>query len=107
MEKGQEANIRQIAVIVKKLMEEDPKTREDDFYLYAKVLEIFGVSTRCHLSTIFRYIRKKKIPPFETVNRARRRAQELYENLRAPDYVVEARMERSNKFIDFIQDKRI
>ena len=100
-------DIRQIAVIVKKIMENDKLAREDDFYLYGKVLALFGVSTRCHLNTIFKYIRAKKIPPFETVSRARRRAQELYEDLRAPDYVVEARMERASKFVGFVKDKSI
>ena len=88
-------------------MERDPKTREDDFYLYGEVLKLFGVSTRCHLSTIFRFIRQKKVPPFETVSRARRRTQELYPELRAPEHVSEARMNIATEFVDFVQDKRI
>lgn len=89
------------------MMEENPKTREDDFYLYGEVLKLYGFSTRCHLATIFRYIRQKKVPPFETVNRARRRLQELYPYLRASEKVEEARLEIASQFNDFIQDKRV
>ncbi len=102
-----ENKVRQTAELVKDLMENDKKAREDDFYLYGEVIKLFGVSTRCHLNTIFRYIRQKRIPPFETVNRARRRIQELYPELRANDFVESARLDKSEQYIDFIQDKRV
>ena len=103
----QKNEVRKTGELVKAMMEADPKTREDDFYLYGKVLATYGFSTRCHLATIFRCIRQKKVPPFETVSRARRRTQELYPELRAPEDVATARMEISAQYIDFVQDKRI
>ena len=99
--------VRKTGELVKAMMEQDPKTREDDFYLYGQVLKVYGFSTRCHLATIFRSIRQKKVPPFETVSRARRRTQELYPELRAPESVSDARTEIAAKYVDFIQDKSI
>lgn len=99
--------VRQTAELVKDLMVKNKKAREDDFFLYGEVIKLFGVSTRCHLNTIFRYIRQKRIPPFETVNRARRRIQELYPELRADSFVESARLDKGEEFMDFIQDKRV
>lgn len=99
--------IRETAEIVKEILTEEPATRDDDYLLYSYILHKYGVPTQTSFSTIIVMIRKKRLPTLETVGRARRKAQELYPELRGTRKVQQARLEQTKDFIEFSQDKRI
>lgn len=99
--------IRDLAVIVKDIMTAHTKARDDDFLLYAYVLNYYGYSKDTSFWEIRTLVQQTLIPSMESVGRARRKAQELYPELRASKVVEDARLENTAEYIDFAQDGSI
>lgn len=100
-------NIRDVAVIVKGIMEAHPKTRDDDFLLYAYVLNKFGQSKNIPFWDMAALVKMSQLPSMESIGRARRKVQELYPELQAEKKILEARTNNQEEYIEFSQDRRI
>ena len=86
--------------LVKSILESDPNTRDDDFELIWCVAREYDL-TRCTFTNTIVEWRKRKLPSFESLTRARRKVQEMYPSLRASDKVSEARAEQEREYADF------
>lgn len=84
--------------IVKKLLEDDPRTRNSDSYLYLKVLQVVerekninvnNVTVKTFLSNMIFW----GFPPFESVRRARQKLQRANPELSAKPEIQAARKE--------------
>ena len=100
-------HVRDVAVMVKEILEQHPKTRDDDYLLYAFVLNKYGMSKDIGFWNIAVAVKEAKIPSQESVGRARRKAQELYPQLKATPDVEEARINKTGEYIEFAQDGSI
>ena len=101
------AKVRDVAEVVKAILEKYPATRETDHLLYAYVLNHYGLSKMTPYWVLVQKIQDKAIPSIETVGRARRKAQELYPELQASKPVHEARINETAQYIDFSKDGSI
>lgn len=84
--------------IVKKLLEDDPKTRNSDSYLYLKVLGVVEreKNTNVNHVTVKTFLANMiswGFPPFESVRRARQKLQRANPELAASAEVQAARKE--------------
>lgn len=86
--------------LVKSILENDPNTRDDDFELIWYVAREFEL-TRCTFTNTIVEWRKRKLPSFEAITRARRKVQELNPSLRATERVAEIRAEQETEYHDF------
>lgn len=100
-------NVRDVAVMVKEILEQYPNTRNDDYLLYAYVLNKYGLSKNISFWEIREKVQNATIPSQESVGRARRKAQELYPELQASVSVENARLEMTGEYISFSQDGSI
>lgn len=87
--------------IVKKVLEEKPEARKNDFRLYAEVLREFDfdlVKTSLHmfLFTAQYY----DAPPFESVSRCRRKVQKEYPELKDTK-TAKARQEKEQEYFEY------
>ena len=89
--------INKVHSIVKNILEDEIKTRSDDMYLYYIFCTKYMSVSADNFYKIFqdnRFRNIKGISVFETVSRARRKIQSLYEELRPPKDVQEARIDK-------------
>lgn len=88
--------IKKYEEVVEKILEKYPKTRDDDFLLYAAVCQAYGLDIHNH--TIVDWAKGHKelgYPAFTSINRARLVVEE-----RRPDLIGEkkkARLEKAEK----------
>lgn len=86
-------------VLVKKILEDVPETRNDDNLLYYRVCDV--IDSYC-LGLSFGWVllnmKELEIPTIETVGRCRRKLQEQFPELRATDKVKGFRTDRERKF---------
>ena len=111
--------IKNTAKIVKKILQEQPETRGDDYLLWLKVIEeetsgdVLGIANLAPISrtlTVEEFLqtaKKRGVPCFETVSRARRKLQAKYPELRATKPVQEARAEKEVEYIEFARSEAI
>lgn len=99
--------IRNLAPIIKGILETRPTTRSSDSELYLEYLKCCGLTATISIGYAMHLISEKKIASFESVGRCRRKAQELYPELRACESVRRARIDAEEPYEDFAQDKRI
>ena len=95
--------IRKVSKLVKSLLAEDEHCRNSDSYLYLRVLKIFaekrGIDLRdVTISNFFLNLHGTAFPIFESVRRARQKAQEKNPDLRACDEVEEYRAENELEY---------
>lgn len=84
--------LERINNIVTRILFIDPETRDDDNKLYLAVIEdIIPNGTKKSIEDIFLNMKRYKIPPFESVSRARRKVQELRKDLRGTQETQDAR----------------
>ena len=84
---------------MKQVLETSPRTRNDNDALYYKVCETINKeSLRLTLHTFLCVRKEYKIPPYESVMRARRKIMRLYPELRA-DSTVEAYREMNEEIV--------
>lgn len=94
MEKGKTFDL------VKSILENDPNTRGDDLELIWCVAREYDL-TRCTFTNTIVEWRKRKLPSFESLTRARRKVQEMYPELRSEERVAEMRAEREREYREF------
>lgn len=99
--------IANVANQVKQVLTDNPETRNNDYKLWIKVIEL-DVDKKPLLFSDFRYIvgnlRALGIPNFETVSRARRKVQEQYPELRATEKTRKFRAEKEEEFKEFAKN---
>lgn len=92
-------NIRGTSNIVKIILETEPKARNNNDVLYSKVCEHINRETLgVPLHTFLNNRKEFKIPPFESVVRARRKIVKAYPELSA-DSTVEAYREMNEEIV--------
>lgn len=95
------------AVLVKRILEEKPETRNDDYLLWAEtILVAVRQSTDLYVHDLnmiyaLRHIRELNLPDFGTVGRARRKLQEKFPELRGSERVRQERAKREIAFEGF------
>ena len=95
-------NIHSVKYIVTDIMLNDSRARDDDLYLYRKVIErtkpeILKMSFGFALDNIAR----AGLPGFETVRRTRQKAQEHDIRLASSKTIRKARDEKEKEFYEF------
>ena len=95
-------NIHSVKYIVTDIMLQDAKARDDDLYLYRKVIErtkpeLLKMSFGFALDNIAR----AGLPGFETVRRTRQKAQEHDIRLASSKATRKARDEKEKEFYEF------
>lgn len=99
-------NINKVESIVHQIMLFDHQSRNDDNYLYAKVIETYdnirGTSTQTMtVADYFCDYSSHKMPSYKTVCRVRAKIQETEPSLRADDDVRQTREEYRQEYFDF------
>lgn len=94
--------------IVKRILEENERTRNSDSYLYLKVLEYIGNQkgiyfTRWTVQELLTWMGDYNLPPFESVRRSRQKIQQTYPHLAACKKVEEQRMVNEGKYRAYAQ----
>lgn len=101
------SKISKTGEMVKDILTVSPAARDDDFILYAYVLNRYGISK----NITFWDMRAKEldgaIPSMESVGRARRKCQELYPALRASQPVAKGRAAQVEDYENFASQSRI
>jgi len=81
--------------IVTEVLFDYPGTRDDDNLLYIKVIDrIHPGITKKTLEEVMPFLKSYKLPPFESVSRARRKIQELRKDLRGSEKVEDERRQQ-------------
>lgn len=101
--------VRNLAVQIKEILEENEQTRNSDIDLYSAYISMrLGIDPYfITMGEIMEMIKNGEIASIESVGRCRRKCQELYPELRATINVRHARINEEDVYIDFAQDKRI
>ena len=76
--------------LVKGILERYPKARDNDNTLYQYVMNNYGVSVKTPFKEVCDMISSRKLPSMWTIERARRKVQELYPEL-APSSEAKAK----------------
>lgn len=88
--------------IVKKALEEVPEARDDDFILVAEVYNRIKPNIGLHsFNQIMLAHKELKLPYFESISRARRKLQAMYEDLKPSKEVEDARINETATYIDY------
>lgn len=103
-------NLRKIQDIIEELLKSEPRTRSDDFYLYARLAEIIAKQNGNadntelkHFIYVLKYHSQYNIPSFSTSFRTRQKLQSEnpeYKNA----YIAAKREENERVFRKFIKD---
>lgn len=65
--------IRDLENVVSEVLEKDPTTRDDNFYLVNEVYKALGVDTNNNMAFLLRNHLFYNLPSFESITRARRK----------------------------------
>lgn len=101
-----EKDLKNISGVVKVILTANEKARNNDSFLYLRVLEYYGcmngVDVRTMtVPTLLLHMEEYGLPKFESVRRARQKAQAQYPELAASKGVQEKRMEAEHEFRAF------
>lgn len=99
-------NIKRTSELVKEILQTIPATRNSDSYLYLKVIEHIAEQRGIDLNILsvhnfFNYMSVYGFPPMKSVNRARRKLQREFPELRANPDVEAVRMENESIVRDY------
>lgn len=99
-------DLKHTSQIVKAILEQDKRTRNSDSFLYLKVLKHFAQKTgqpvhEMSVQSFLLNMADLNIPPFESVRRARQKAQAKHPELAACDNVQQMRRENEAAFYAF------
>lgn len=100
------SRVSKVSETVEKILREHPTTRDDDFLLYAFVLNSYGFSKNTSFWKIRGYVLSQTVPSMECVGRCRRKLQEAYEELRAIDPVEKGRRSRCPEYKEYARDMK-
>lgn len=104
--------IYKTAKTVKSILESFPETRDNDYLLWLKMIELHS-SNPCEnyqAMTVGEFLQIAKasvVPCFETVSRARRKIQAQNPELKASPEVEDARAEMEVEYKEFARDKDV
>ena len=96
--------------LVKKILEEQPETRNDDNLLWLEAIRETAYEKDCvyaldfGIASLMRNIRFLGLPSFESVSRARRKLQEKYPELRGTEKTRRIRAEREKTFEEYARN---
>ena len=91
--------------IVLKVLEEQPDTRQDDFFLVFRVWEKFDERVKTlNCGQVFYNHKKLNLPTFESITRCRRKIFETRKDL-TDDKTTDARLEETITYIDYALNK--
>lgn len=97
------AKIRKVTPQVEKILEEMPETRDDDREL---ILQVYARYYDVWLGDRFyKIMRKKDLPPFESIRRARQKIQAKRPDLRASEDVEAIRFGEQLEYIKFAREE--
>ncbi|MBO7253270.1 MAG: hypothetical protein J6V25_11675 [Oscillospiraceae bacterium] len=101
-----EKDLKHISGIVKVILQASERARNSDSFLYLRVLEFYACTKGIDLRnmTVPHFLMNMQdygLPKFETVRRARQKAQEQHPELAANDKVQENRMAIEREFRAF------
>jgi hypothetical protein len=97
--------------IVKHILETDEKARNSDNHLYLQVLKLVADKHDIKLdelpvTTFLLHFNDYKFPNYKTIERTRRKIQELYPELSASDKVKEFRKDNEEDAITFSKTQK-
>jgi hypothetical protein len=95
--------LKNVTELVKIILRDDERTRNNDSFLYLRVLEYYACHNGIDLkrATVEWFFENRDgwgFPPPESVRRARQKLQTKYPNLAACDRVQEKRMEKEREY---------
>lgn len=99
-------NLKQTSKIVKSILTDDKRTRNSDSFLYLKVLQHYAEQTgkpvqEMSVQDFLLNMGNLGVPPFESVRRARQKAQRNHPELAANDHVTQKRREQECAYYAF------
>lgn len=102
-------DLNTIKDLVKALLEQDERCRNNDGFLYLKVLFVYAKQKGINLHSIsipefFLRYHGKDLPIFESVRRSRQKAQAAYPELAACEKVQEYRLENEAEYRAFAKE---
>lgn len=90
---------------VEEVLKEEPKSREDDFVLISKVLELTNPETKhMTIGMVLEHAKVLKIPSFESITRARRKVFKLHPEL-IPESMKKIRKDEEKFFRKWSKEK--
>lgn len=92
--------------LVKAILESHPKARNSDNLLYQYVMNHFGVSVKTPFVEVCNRISNGELPSMWTIERARRKAQELYPELAPSEAVKELKNLEESEFVEMSRMKK-
>ena len=109
------AKLKHTTKIVKAILEKDKKARNDDNYLYLRVVctvanlnhikEIYGINvSQMTVLDFFLSAKALKLPGFETVRRARQKVQAKFPELSGNEETTEARAECETVYREYSRE---
>lgn len=82
-----------------------PKTRADDFLLYAAVyMEYYGVNGNDSFVSVMRNHTAYGLPGFDSIRRCRQKVQAECAELRAPENIDTGRLDKQAEYIEFAME---
>lgn len=100
-EKNTTQRLCKVSDIVGEILRKHPATRDDDFLLYAFVLNSYGHSKNIPFWVLRKLVIDKQAPSMESVGRCRRKVQEIYPELRAVEPVEKGRRGQESKYKEY------
>lgn len=102
-------DLKTITALVKALLAQDERCRNNDGFLYLKVLFVCAKEKGINLHSIsipefFLWHHGKDLPIFESVRRTRQKIQAAYPELAACEKVQEGRMENEAEYRAFAKE---
>lgn len=105
-------NMKTLASVVKETLEEDPRTRNSDNFLYLKVLEAIAKQRKSpSLSSMtvpffLLHMKEYGFPPFESVRRNRQLIQAKHPDLAASDPIDAHRLVNEERMLDYVRSAK-
>jgi hypothetical protein len=97
------SRVREVTPKVLEILKEHPETRSDDKELIIKVyVEKYNVSPLLPFGVV---MRRKGLPSFESIRRARQRIQAYCEDLRAEEPVESIRIAEQEDYIKYSREE--
>lgn len=79
------SKVKNIEPIVKRVLEENYEARNDDFILIAEVYSLLAETSRYSFNDLMTHHQMFCLPSIESITRARRKVQSIFEELRATE----------------------
>lgn len=100
--------------IVKYILENNPKTRDDDCLLWLETIRKVAIDNETpdftktmNIATFLSNVKLSAYPQYETVSRVRRKLQRRYPLLQASNFIKETRAATEKQFRQYAQKRDI